>query len=70
MTSAFNLREGGSRSLRSWSWIEKVLELDLRVYGSGVRATYDFNLEKITPLRRAKCNSEEIGKKQIYLFKG
>ena len=22
------------------------------------RATYDFNLEKIAPLRRAKCNSE------------
>ena len=63
----------GSRSLRSWSWIHKVLELDPQ--GSGVmvflmeRATYDFNLEKIAPLRRAKCNSEEIGKKNIHLLK-
>ena len=33
------------------------------------RVTYDFNLEKIAPLRRAKCNSAEIGKqnKKKYL---
>ena len=34
------------------------------LYGLGVgsimeRATYDINFEKITPLRRAKCNSKE-----------
>ena len=33
------------------------------------RATYDLNFEKITPLRRAKCNSEEIGKKEITFIK-
>ena len=30
-------------------------------------ATNDFNLEKIAPLRQAKCNSEEIGKKN-YIY--
>ena len=29
------------------------------------KATYDLNFEKITPLHQAKCNSEEIGKKNI-----
>ena len=31
------------------------------------RAKYNFNLEKIAPLRRAKCNSEEIGNKKKYI---
>ena len=30
----------------------------------GQGAKYNFNLEKIAPLCRAKCNSEEIGKKK------
>ena len=33
------------------------------------RATFDLNFEKITPLRRAKCNSEEIGKKRNNIYK-
>ena len=33
------------------------------------REKYDFNLEKVASLRRAKCNSEEICKKKyIYLI--
>ena len=29
---------------------------------------YDYNLEKIAPLRRGKCHSEEIGKKKLHLL--
>ena len=41
--------------------------------GGGVRvflmenATNGFNLEKIAPLRQAKCNSEEIVKKITFI---
>ena len=67
---------GGSRSLRSWSLIHKVFELNnhkvLEYNGlllNGKSNFNDFNLEKIAPSRRAKCNSEQIGKKKIHLFK-
>ena len=47
--------EGGSRSLRSWS--NGLLNGKIK----------DFNFEKIAQLCRAKCYSEEIGKKK-YIF--
>ena len=34
------------------------------------RTTYDFNLEKIAPLCRVKCNSEEFGKKKTFIKVG
>ena len=65
---------GGSKSERSWNWIHKVSELD--PLGPGVtaflreRATLNFNLDKIIPLRRAKCNSEAICIKKLHLLIG